>query len=71
VETLSGKVTATENSFAQNVAKGLGLPATGDSDAHDVSTVGTYATAFEQTINSEKELLSTLKEGRYQPVTFR
>ena len=71
VETLNGKVTVTENGLALDVANGLGLPATGGSDAHDVSTVGLYATAFEQVINSEEELLAALKEGKYRPVTFR
>ena len=71
VETLNGKVTATENGLAQNVANGLGLSATGGSDAHDVSTVGAYATVFERAINSEEELLAALKEGKYRPVTFR
>jgi predicted metal-dependent phosphoesterase TrpH len=71
VETLNGKVTATENELAQNVAKGLGLTATGGSDAHDISTVGTYATAFEQEIKSEDELLAALKEGKCRPVVFR
>lgn len=71
VEILNGKVTATENGLAQNVANGLGLSAIGGSDAHDVSTVGVYATAFEQQINSEEELLFALKEGRCRPVTFR
>ena len=71
VETLNGKVTATENGLALDVANGLGLPATGGSDAHDVSTVGLYATAFESAINSEEELLAALKEGKYRPVTFR
>ncbi|MCK5916361.1 MAG: PHP domain-containing protein, partial [Deltaproteobacteria bacterium] len=71
VETLNGKVTKTENGLAQNVANGLGLPATGGSDAHDVSTVGLYATAFEQAIDSEEDLLDALKKGKYRPVTFR
>ena len=71
IETLNGKVTATENGLALDVANGLGLPATGGSDAHDVSTVGLYATAFEQVINSEEELLAALKEGKCRPVTFR
>ncbi|MCK5539894.1 MAG: PHP domain-containing protein [Deltaproteobacteria bacterium] len=71
VETLNGKVTATENGLALEVANGLGLPATGGSDAHDISTVGLFATAFEQVINDEEELLAALKEGKYRPVTFR
>lgn len=71
VETLNGKVTATENGLAQNVAEGLGLLATGGSDAHDISTVGTYATSFSEPINNEAELLAALKEGKCHPVTFR
>ncbi len=71
VETLNGKVTDTENKFARDVAKGLGLPSTGGSDAHDASTVGVYATAFDETIDSEASLLAALKQGRYHPIVFR
>ena len=71
VEALNGKVTATENGLAHNVAEGLGIPATGGSDAHDISTVGTYATSFSKPINNEAELLAALKEGKCHPVTYR
>ncbi len=71
VETLNGKVTDTENKLSQDVAKGLGLPSTGGSDAHDVSTVGVYATAFDEIINGEEALLAALKTGKYHPVIFR
>ncbi len=71
VETLNGKVTETENKLSMKVAKGLGLPSTGGSDAHDISTVGVYATAFEQVIDSEETLLAALREGKYRPVAFR
>jgi predicted metal-dependent phosphoesterase TrpH len=71
VETLNGKVTETENKFARDVAEGLGLPSTGGSDAHDASTVGVYATAFDEIIDSEASLVAALKQGRYHPVVFR
>ena len=71
VETLNGKVTDTENELSMNVARGLELPSTGGSDAHDVSTVGVYATVFEQEIDGEASLLAALKEGKYRPVSFR
>lgn len=71
VESLNGKVTVTENGLAQSVASGLGLPATGGSDAHDISTVGVCATVFEQKINSEEDLLAALHTGKYRPVNFR
>jgi len=71
VETLNGKVTETENKLSQDVAKGLGLPSTGGSDAHDISTVGVYATAFDEIIDGEETLLAALKAGKYHPVVFR
>ena len=71
VETLNGKVTETENKFARDVAEGLRLPSTGGSDAHDASTVGVYATAFDEIIDGEASLVAALKQGRYHPVVFR
>jgi len=71
VEVLNGKVTEKENSFAKEVAAGLGLPATGGSDAHEVSEVGVYATQFSDTIKNGMDLIQGLKEGTYSPVRFR
>jgi len=71
IEVLNGKVTETENGLAQEVVQVLNLSATGGSDAHDVSTVGFYATAFTQAINSDKELVAVLHQGSFQPVKFR
>lgn len=71
LEVLNGKVTERENRFAGKVAEGLGMPATGGSDAHDVQGVGKYATCFEVAITSEKELVEALKSGAYKPCKFR
>ncbi len=71
VEVLNGKVTAKENGFASSVAASLGLPATGGSDAHEVSEVGTYATRFFGEIRTEAELMRALKSKEYVPVAFR
>ena len=71
LEVLNGKVTARENTFAGRVAAGLGMRATGGSDAHDVQGVGKYATCFEAPIANEKELLEALKSGAYTPCRFR
>jgi predicted metal-dependent phosphoesterase TrpH len=68
VEVMNGKVTKKENEFASKVASGLGLPATGGSDAHEVAEVGRYATHFDDIIKSEQDLVNALKEGRYSPV---
>jgi len=71
LEVLNGKVTRRENEFAGKVAKGLGMPATGGSDAHDVVGVGKYATCFETPIANEKELVEALKSGAFTAVRYR
>lgn len=71
LEVLNSKVTPKENSFAAEVATGLGLPATGGSDAHEVGEVGIYATHFSDVIKNEDDLINALKKGDYSPVVFR
>lgn len=71
LEVLNGKVTKRENVFAGKVAEGLGMPATGGSDAHDVLGVGKYATSFKGPIANEKELVAALKSGSYAPCHYR
>jgi predicted metal-dependent phosphoesterase TrpH len=68
IETLNGKVTESENSLAAKVARGLNLPATGGSDAHDVSTLGVYATRFEEALEGDLDLVRALRSGRFRPV---
>ncbi|HIC85884.1 MAG TPA: DUF2889 domain-containing protein, partial [Desulfobacterales bacterium] len=50
VEVLNSKVTQKENAFALEVAKRLGLPVTGGSDAHELAELGIYATVFSHAI---------------------
>ncbi len=71
VETMNGKMTTDENNFASEVASGIGLPATGGSDAHEVHEVGKYATQFSAPIHNEQDLINALKAGNYAPVAFR
>jgi hypothetical protein len=71
LEVLNGKVTPRENQFAHQVAEGLNLPATGGSDAHEVSEVGRYATRFSRPIQNEAELVAALKSDHYAAVAYR
>jgi predicted metal-dependent phosphoesterase TrpH len=71
LEVLNGKVTPRENQFAHQVAAGLNLPATGGSDAHEVSEVGRYATRFSRPIQNEAELVAALKSDHYAAVAYR
>ena len=71
VEVMNCKVTKKENRFAAKVAEGLNLPATGGSDAHEVSEVGIFATRFSQVITNEKALIEALRDGSYAPIAYR
>ncbi len=71
IEVLNGKVTEKENSFASEVAAGLGLPGTGGSDAHEVDEVGVYATRFADAIENEEDLIKAFKNGNFSPVAYR
>jgi predicted metal-dependent phosphoesterase TrpH len=68
IEVLNGRVTASENRLARAVAAELGLPATGGSDAHQVSELGRYATAFPEPLTTEADLVAALRAGRGRPV---
>ncbi len=71
IEVLNSKSTAKENDFAAKVAAGLHLPATGGSDAHEVSEVGIFATRFRRVIQDERGLVEALKAGDISPIAFR
>lgn len=71
VETLNGKVTDSENRLAGDVARGLHLPGTGGSDAHDISTIGVYATLFKTPVKNTSDLVEKLKSGTYESIAFR
>jgi len=71
VEVLNSKSTVKENDFAAKVALGLNLPATGGSDAHEVSEVGIFATRFRQVIKDERGFVEALKTSDPSPIAFR
>jgi predicted metal-dependent phosphoesterase TrpH len=71
IEVLNSKSTAEENDFAAKVARRLRLPATGGSDAHEVSEVGIYATRFHRIIKDERGLIEALRTGDSSPIAFR
>ena len=68
IEIANGCNTPRENYFAYEVARELGLPTTGGSDAHSESGIGYYATGFERELRSEADLLEELHAGRFEAV---
>jgi len=68
IEIANGANTPKENYFAWEVARILGLPGTGGSDAHSTSGIGVFATGFEREIDSAETLLEELHAGRFEAV---
>ncbi len=68
IEVANGANTPRENEFAAEVARLLGLVATGGSDAHSTSGVGAFSTGFERAVTSEAALLEELHSGRCEAV---
>jgi predicted metal-dependent phosphoesterase TrpH len=71
IEIRNGKVTDEENDFAEQVGRALGLPLVGGSDAHKVEEVGCHAVRFEQPIADEQELITALKQGRFEVISIK
>jgi predicted metal-dependent phosphoesterase TrpH len=68
IEIANGCNTPRENYFAHEVARILGKPTTGGSDAHSDSGIGYYATGFEREVTSADALLTELHAGRFEAV---
>lgn len=68
IEIANGCNTPRENYFAYEVARILGKPTTGGSDAHSESGIGYYATGFERAVTSAEELLTELHAKRFEAV---
>jgi predicted metal-dependent phosphoesterase TrpH len=71
IETFNGQVNADELRQAEEVARILGLPTCGGSDAHATSQVGCTATEFARTVTTEAELAREIREGRIRPRRLR
>src|SRR3990172_9019713 len=65
IEVLNGANTIRENIFALQVARMLGMPGTGGSDAHSTQGVGVYCVVFEHRLASQEEALAELHAGRF------
>jgi len=67
IEVLNGCNTPRENYFALQVAKILGKPGTGGSDAHSTQGIGYFTAVFERTIETPEEMTQELHAGRFYP----
>jgi len=71
VETFNNQVSPQELALAEDLARILGLPACGGSDAHTIHAIGQMATEFARPVANEYELAREIREGRMRPCRFR
>lgn len=71
VEVYNGGSRDDEDAIAQSMASEQGYRGIGGSDAHIVSHIGRCATRFEDDIHNEIELVTALRSGSYEPLTYR
>jgi len=67
LEVANGGCTEVENDFALKVARILGTPGIGASDAHSTHGLGCFTTVFERALSDEHDLIAELRAGRYYP----
>jgi predicted metal-dependent phosphoesterase TrpH len=68
IEVCNDGCRAEENAEAADLARILGLPGVGGSDAHVATSVGCAATWFANEIATDAELVAALKQGGYRAV---
>ncbi|MEX2080130.1 MAG: PHP-associated domain-containing protein [Dehalococcoidia bacterium] len=68
IEVLNGCNTPRENYFALQVAKTLGKPGTGGSDAHSSQGIGYFCAAFDEELTSPEQMVEQMHLGRFHPV---
>lgn len=67
IEVLNGCNTPKENYFALQVAKILGKPGTGGSDAHSTQGIGYFAAVFDEVLESQEHMVEQMHKGRFHP----
>jgi hypothetical protein len=67
IEVLNGCNTPRENYFALQVAKTLGKPGTGGSDAHSRQGIGYFVAVFDEALESQEHMVQQLHLGRFHP----
>ncbi|HEY4668861.1 MAG TPA: PHP domain-containing protein [Tepidiformaceae bacterium] len=67
IEVLNGCNTPRENYFALQVAKILGKPGTGGSDAHSTQGIGYFTAVFDEVLETQEHIVEQLHKGRFHP----
>jgi predicted metal-dependent phosphoesterase TrpH len=67
IEVLKGCNTPRENYFSLQVAKILGKPGTGGSDAHSRQGIGYFTAVFDEHLETPEQMLDQMHKGRFHP----
>lgn len=67
IEVLNGCNTPRENYFALQVAKIMGKPGTGGSDAHSTQGIGYFAAVFDESLETTQQMVDQMHKGRFHP----
>ena len=67
IEVLNGCNTPRENYFALQVAKILGKPGTGGSDAHSTQGIGYFVAVFDEVLETPQQMVEQMHKGRFHP----
>ena len=67
---MNGSDSRLQNLSVSGLAKSFRLPGVGGSDAHTPAEVGRAATAFDNRLHDEDDLLAALRSGRYRAVSL-
>jgi len=71
LEVCNGLVTEQENEFARQVAESMGILQVAGSDAHRPEAVGSCVTVFDDTIDTEEQLVAAILSGRHRVERMR
>lgn len=71
LEALNGDDDGAAPDLVFNIARSLGMPTTGGSDAHSAAALGRCATRFQDPITDERALVEALQSGRVEAVDLR
>lgn len=66
IEVANGGTSTAENDLARDVAKALGKPSVGGSDAHSTHGLGRFVTIFDDAFHDAAGLMRALRAGRFR-----
>ena len=67
IEVVNGCNTARENYFALQVAKLLGKPGSGGSDAHSTQGIGYFAAVFDEDLQTTEQMVEQMHKSNFHP----